>query len=247
MAKPEECIELEKRFETDLKKSLEKVKKQTPCKYDCVGSKCYQKNPVHRLNFSHGINYADCHVSVFKEDTDKFIENIYNIYKCYGDTLLESADYSSILTENLRTEDDYTKYDSLYFNIIANIAIHIDDYKKNYSANFLKNLLMSLEELGITGLFKINDTTSVIRQKIDEYAHQNGEKPDYRLANTTIYQMIDSRQVNHSPETSAESPRKRRRRLTVKNGGTKRKTHKKKRKTHKKKRSVIYKRKKCSK
>ena len=143
MAKPEECIELEKRFETDLKNSLEKVKKQTPCKYDCVGSKCYQKNPVHRLNFSHGINYADCHVSVFKKDTDKFIENIHNIYKCYGDTLLESADYSSILTETLRTGDDYTKYDSLYFNIIANIAIHIDDYKKNYSANFLKNLLMS--------------------------------------------------------------------------------------------------------
>jgi hypothetical protein len=247
MAKSAECIELEKRFETDLKNSLEKVKKQTPCKYDCVGSKCYQKNPVHRLNFSHGINYADCHVSVFKEDTDKFIENIHNIYECYGDTLLESADYSSILTKTLRTEDDYTKYDSLYFNIIANIAIHIDDYKKKYSANFLKNLLMSLEELGITGLFKINDPTSVIRQKIDEYARQNGEKPDYRLANTTIYQMIDSRQVNHSPETSAESPRKRRRHLTVKNGGTKRKTHKKKKKTHKKKRSVIYKRKKCSK
>jgi hypothetical protein len=246
MAKSAECIELEKRFETDLKNSLEKVKKQTPCKYDCVGSKCYQKNPVHRLNFSHGINYADCHVSVFKEDTDKFIENIHNIYECYGDTLLESADYSSILTKTLRTEDDYTKYDSLYFNIIANIAIHIDDYKKKYSANFLKNLLMSLEELGITGLFKINDPTSVIRQKIDEYARQNGEKPDYRLANTTIYQMIDSRQVNHSPETSAESPRKRRRSGT-KNGGTKRKTHKKKKKTHKKKRSVIYKRKKCSK
>ena len=225
MAKPAECIELEKRFETDLKKSLEKVKKQTPCNYDCVGSKCYQKNPVHRLNFSHGINYADCHVSVFKKDTDKFIENIHNIYKCYGDTLLDSVDYSSILTETLRTGDDYTKYDSLYFNIIANIAIHIDDYKKNYSANFLKNLLMSLEELGITGLFKINDPTSVIRQKIDEYARQNGEKPDYRLANTTIYQMIDSR------------------RTETKNGGTKRKTHKKKRKTHKKKRSVIYKRK----
>ena len=225
MSKPEKCIKLEENFKTELKNSLEKVKKQTPCKYDCVGSKCYQKNSFHRLNFSHGINYADCHVSVFKEDTDKFIENIHNIYKCYGDTLLESANYSSILTENLRTGDDYTKYDSLYFNIIANIAIHIDDYKKNYSPDFLKNLLMSLEELGITGLFKINDKSSLIRQKIDEYARQNGEKPDYRLANTTIYQMIDSR------------------RSGTKNGGTKRKTHKKKRKTHKKKRSVIYKRK----
>ena len=88
---------------------------------------------------------------------------------------------------------------------------------------------MSLEELGITGLFKINDKSSLIREKIDEYARQNGEKPDYRLANTTIYQMINSR------------------RSGTKNGGTKRKTHKKKRKTHKKKRSVIYKRKKCSK
>ena len=137
-------------------------------------------------------------------------------------------------------------YDSLYFNIIANIAIHIDDYKKNYSPDFLKNLLMSLEELGITGLFKINDKSSLIRQKIDEYARQNGEKPDYRLANTTIYQMINSRQDNLSSETSAESPRKRRL-PTLEKGGTKRKTHKKKKKTHKKKRSVIYKRKKCSK
>ena len=186
---------LDEKLIADIKNSLKKAESRQTCKYDCSGTGCYQTNPAHSSKFSHPKNYSMCDISLFKIDTDTFLNNSYTIYECNKGTFslawyTEMSAQRGLPNKQLATME-YDKYDSLIFLILANIIVNIKEYIAHYGAEFLNYMTNSLEASDNTGLFYIKPETP-LGKIMTKYSPKDRDthKIDYRLGNSTIRLMI---------------------------------------------------------
>ena len=169
-----------KQFELLLKqcKNLEnlisdsKYKKQ--CKY---GIKCSRFNPNHFQQHSHPIGGV---TKIFKRCTDDFIRLTYSLFQKYKQNF--PNEFFILIIDYLK-ETDFTNYNSLYFNILANLSLHADYYSNKYSnKRFWNNLLIGMEESAVTGMFDI----SKIKHIQDSLIKNKSPDINY-LSNTALY------------------------------------------------------------
>ena len=66
-------------------------------------------------------------------------------------------------------ESDYTRYDSLYFNILANLCIHHDEYTALYPDKmFWNHFYTGLEEgAAVTGMFDVQHVPKLTKCLLD--------------------------------------------------------------------------------
>ena len=228
------------KFLIDIKASLTKAKERKECKYDNKGKQCYQKNPEHIASFSHKHHYGADDIALFKKDTDRFLENTYNIYACNKYEGFSQKWYIEIGAR--RGEEGaqiytaiYNEYHSLNFFILANVILHVEDYVQKYGKMFLLNMFQSFESSDNTGLFDINPA-SPIGKKFTEYAtkERDTQQIDYRLGNTTISDIIQNEKIPDPDKESMVGGKRKRR--TNKRSNNKRSNNKRsnnKRRTNK--------------
>ena len=170
----------------------------------------------------------------FKKDTDKFLENTYNIYKCNKNDFSTAwhtkvAADTGIEKNHLKTFE-FNQYDTFIFYMLANIALHLKEYEDEYGSEFLEGMLAAFETNDNTGLFPIIQFDP-IRKLFTGYApiERESGKIDYRLSNTTLRGLIENR-LKKKLETEAGGTKKRstKKRSTLKRKSTtKRKSTKK--------------------
>ena len=87
---------------------------------------------------------------------EKFIDLSYRVFQENGDSF--PKEWYVIVADYLR-ESDYTRYDSLYFNILANLCIHHQEFATRYpSKQFWQHLYMGLEEgAAVTGMYDVTN------------------------------------------------------------------------------------------
>lgn len=125
------------------------VKPHKKCMY---GDSCKRHNPEHFHDFAHSDGFL---AAPFKLCTDQFIDITYNIYMSNQNSF--PTEWYVIIAEYLRTFD-YNKFDTLYFNILANLCIHHDYYSTKYNdKQFWEKLYMGFEEgAAVTGMFDVS-------------------------------------------------------------------------------------------
>ena len=120
----------------------------------CVhGEDCKRMNPDHFKSFAHPTDAAIL-AQPFKLCTDKFMAITHKMFRS-NDDFMPNEWYMTV-SEFLR-ESDYTRYDSLYFNILANLCIHHDEYTALYPDKlFWNHFYTGLEEgAAVTGMFDV--------------------------------------------------------------------------------------------
>jgi len=243
---PSGCKPYDTIFTKDLNASLLKSKQRTACKYDGA---CYQQNPAHFSRFSHPTHYTAGDITLFKDDTDRFLANTYTIYTC------NNKDFSHKWNSEIgarRGEEKrqiytalYDKYDTLIFYILANIALHLKEYIRLYGKDFFIYIFQYFESNDNTGLFAI-EPESPIGKIFTKYAPKDREtnKIDYRLGNTTLSGIIKNLPEKRSSSGGrkksnnkrSKSKRSKSKRSKSKRSKSKRsKTKNNRRKTHRKK------------
>ena len=238
---PSGCKPYDTIFTKDLNSSLLKSRQRTACKYDGA---CYQQNPAHFSRFSHPTHYTADDITLFKDDTDRFLANTYTIYTC------NNKDFSHKWNSEIgarRGEEKrqiytalYDKYDTLIFYILANIALHLKDYIRLYGKDFFIYMFQYFESNDNTGLFVI-EPESPIGKIFTKYAPKDREtnKIDYRLGNTTLSNIIKNlhekrsssggrKKTNNKRSKSKRSKSKRSKSKRSKTKNNRRKTHRKK-------------------
>jgi hypothetical protein len=204
-----DCSSLDEKFVNDIKAGLEKSRGRAPCKYDCVGQSCYQKNTAHAAKFSHPHNPNVCDIHKFKDETDNFLKNSYNIYKCHHNAF--SLPWYTEVSANRGSPHrqlatmEYNRYDSLIFLMLANILLNLKEYLALYKKDFLLVLMQALEASDNTGLFKI-EPESPLGKIFTKNAAPDPDtgKIDYRLGNTTIRGII-KKVASKSPSSSRKA------------------------------------------
>jgi len=213
-----------------------------------VGESCYQKNTAHTAKFSHPHNPNVCDIRNFKDETDKFLENSYNIYKCHHNAF--SLPWHTEVSANRGSPHrqlatmEYNRYDSLIFLMLANILLNLKIYISKYGKDFLLILMQALEASDNTGLFKI-EPESPLGKIFTKNAAPDPDtgKIDYRLGNTTIRGII-KKVASKSPSSSRKaggrrSTKRKRSRSSSKRSSSKRSSstskRSSKRKTYKRK------------
>jgi hypothetical protein len=197
------CSKFDEKFIIDTEASLLKSRDRTQCKFDCKDKQCYQTNETHISKFSHKHHCGDHDIAYFKKDTDTFLENTYNIYRCNNNDF-STAWHTKVGADRgeekrqLKTFE-FKQYDTFIFYMLANIALHLNEYEEKYDKEFLKNMLFAFETNDNTGLFPIKQYGS-IRKIFTRYAQPERESGeiDYRLSNTTLRGIIESRSQNRS-------------------------------------------------
>lgn len=237
---PSGCKPYDTIFTKDLNASLLKSRQRTACKYDGA---CYQQNPAHFSRFSHPTHYIAGDITLFKDDTDRFLANTYTIYTC------NNKDFSHKWNSEIgarRGEEKrqiytafYDKYDTLIFYILANIALHLKDYIRLYGKDFFIYMFQYFESNDNTGLFVI-EPESPIGKIFTKYAPKDREtnKIDYRLGNTTLSNIIKNLHEKRSSSGGRKkTKRSKSKRSKSKHSKSKRSKSKKnnRRKTHRKK------------
>lgn len=226
---------LDKKFEADTDASLFKSQQMKQCMFDSETKKCSRKNPAHFKEYSHKHLCNKDDIQNFEVDTDTFLENTYNIYKCNGNTFSTAwntkvgADRGAPKL-HLKT-CIYDEYDTFIFSMLANIALNLNKYETLYGSEFLEDMLFGLETNDNTGLFPIEQYRP-IREIFTKYApiEENSKKIDYRLSNTTLRGIIENRlkkMLEKTLETEAGGG-KRKKKTMKKNRKKNRKTHKRK-------------------
>jgi hypothetical protein len=224
-----DCKELDKKFIEDTEASLLKSRGLKQCSFDSKNDECYRKNPAHFKECSHKHHCNAGNIADFKEDTDIFIENTYNIYICNNNDF-STAWHTKVGSDRgehkaqLKTFK-FDEYDTFIFYMLANIALHLNEYEEKYGDEFLKNMLFAFETNDNTGLFPIKQYGS-IRKVFTRYAkpeRENGQI-DYRLSNTTLRGIIENKSQNRSTQGGKKT--KKRKRKHTKNKHTKKRHNK---------------------
>ena len=214
-----DCAEVDTKFLMDIKASLYKAEKRVPCKFDTKFKKCYQTNPRHVASFSHKHHCGEGDIALFKRDTDRFLKDTYAIYTCN-----EGFSQKWYIEISARRGEEgeqiytaiYNEFHRLNFFILANVALHVEEYVQEYGKRFLLNIFQAFESSDNTGLFPI-DKYAPIREKFTEYATKQpiGNPPidsiDYRLGNTTISDIIKSEKIPDKEESIAGGKKTRKR------------------------------------
>jgi hypothetical protein len=222
---------LDKKFISDTDASLVNSQELKQCMFDSETKECRRKNPEHFKEYSHKHQCNKHDIEKFKKDTDIFLQNTYNIYKCNGDTFSTAwntkvgADRGAHKL-HLKT-CIYDEYDTFIFSMLANIALNLNKYETLYGPKFLEDMLFGLETNDNTGLFPIEQYRP-IREIFTKYApiEGNSKKIDYRLSNTTLRGIIENR-LEKTLETEAGGG-KRKKKTMKKNRKKNKKTHKRK-------------------
>ena len=194
-----DCAEVDTKFLMDIKASLFKAKTRVPCKYDTKVKQCYQTNPTHIASFSHKHHYDERDIMLFKKDTDRFLKNTYNIYTCNEGFsqkwYIEIGARRGAEGEQIYTAI-YNEFHRLNFFILANVALHVEDYVQEYGKKFLLNMFQMFESSDNTGLFPIKED-STIGQIFKKYAPEEPDTKqiDYRLGNTTLSGIITNEKI----------------------------------------------------
>jgi hypothetical protein len=134
----------------------------------------------------------------FKEDTDRFLLNTYNIYRCNGNdfSIIWHIEVSADRGEPKKQLKTFifNEYDTFMFYMLANIALNLDDYIEYFGEEFLGNMLFAFETNDNTGLFPIekNERLKSFFEKNAGIERDTG-RIDYRLSNTTLRAIVDSR------------------------------------------------------
>lgn len=149
-----------------------KYKKQ--CKY---GINCSRFNPNHFQEYSHPIGGL---TKIFKKCTDDFIRLTYSLFQKYKQNF--PNEFFILIIDYLK-ETDFTNYNSLYFNILANLSLHADYYSNKYSNKiFWNSLLVGMEESAVTGMFDISKIKHI------QDSLKKNKSPDINyLSNTSLY------------------------------------------------------------
>jgi hypothetical protein len=149
-----------------------KYKKQ--CKY---GIDCSRFNPKHFQEYSHPIGGV---TKIFKRCTNDFIRLTYNLFQKNKQNF--PNDFFVLIVKYLK-ETDFTNYNSLYFNILANLSLHANYYSKKYDdKTFWNTLLIGMEESAVTGMFDITKIKNIQDSLI------KNKSPDINyLSNTSLY------------------------------------------------------------
>lgn len=126
------------------------------CKY---GKDCMRINPTHFRSYSHPQGGL---TETFKQCSEKFIELSYHIFQINNDSF--PTDWYVVMAKYLR-EQDFTRYDSLYFNILANLCIYHKYYSNTYpNKHFWSSLYMGLEEgAAVTGMYNVSNIPKLSR------------------------------------------------------------------------------------
>lgn len=137
-----------KKTERDIKRKP--GSKQQACTH---GANCNRMNPDHFKAFAHPTDSAVL-AQPFKFCADKFMAITHKMYKSNDDFL---PDGWFVTVSKFLRESDYTRYDSLYFNILANLCIHHDEYTALYPDKvFWNRFYTGLEEgAAVTGMFDV--------------------------------------------------------------------------------------------
>lgn len=165
-----------------LETSFKSLSGKQICMYD---PNCKRANPQHFQQFSH----PSLMFKEFKHCVDEFIRLSHELY-IGNNQSFPTKWYSAILKIK---ETDYTKFDTFYFNILANLCLHSEEYTTNYVDKlFWNRLLMGMEEQSVTGMY---DITSI---PVLQECLTNIRSPDTRyLSNTALvfsepYKMPDN-------------------------------------------------------
>jgi hypothetical protein len=232
-----DCSDVDAKFLMDIKASLYKAETREACKYDCKGKQCYQTNPRHIASFSHKHHCGERDIALFKEDTDRFLKNTYAIYACNNYKDFSTKWYIEIgARRGAEGEQIYTaiynEFHRLIFFILANVALHVEDYVQEYGKKFLLNMFQMFESSDNTGLFPIKEDPA-ISEIFKKYAPEepSTKQIDYRLGNTTISDIIKNEKIPDKEEESIEGGR--RKRITKKRRTNKRTTKKRRSKSNK--------------
>lgn len=208
-----DCAEVDAKFLMDIKASLYKAEIRKECKYDCKGKQCYQTNPKHVSSFSHKHHCGKGDIALFKEDTDRFLKNTYNVYTCNNYKGFSTKWYIEIgARRGAEGEQIYTaiynEFHRLIFFILANVALHVEEYVQEYGKQFLLDMFQSFESNDNTGLFKI-EPDSPIGKIFTKYAPEeySTKQIDYRLGNTTISDIIKNEKIPDKEESIAGGKR----------------------------------------
>ena len=146
------------------------------CKH---GESCTHANPEHFREFSHPQSSQPL-ARPFKMCADRFIDLSYRIFNSYDHSF--PTEWYVVVAEHLR-ETDYTRYDSLYFNILANLCIHHQDFVAQYpDKQFWQHLYMGMEEgAAVTGMYDVTNIPVLSKCLVDMAS------PDTRyLSNTAL-------------------------------------------------------------
>lgn len=230
-----ECTKLDDIFKEATEASLLKSRGLKQCKFDTKNDECYRKNPAHFKECSHKHHCNEGNIADFKEDTDIFLENTYNIYICNNNDFSTEwhAKVGADRGEHKRQLKTFTfnEYDTFIFYMLSNIALHLDEYEKKYGEDFLQAMLFAFETNDNTGLFPIKQFGS-IRKVFTRHApvERDTGQIDYRLSNTTLRGLIGNR-LKKKLETEAGGRKKR---STKKRKSTTKRKNKTKRKSTKK-------------
>ena len=137
-----------KKTERDMKSK--QGSKQQACTH---GANCNRMNPEHFKAFAHPADSAVL-AQPFKFCADKFMAISHKMFKLNDDSF--PSEWYITVSKFLR-ESDYTRYDSLYFNILANLCIHHDEYTALYPDKmFWNHFYTGLEEgAAVTGMFDV--------------------------------------------------------------------------------------------
>ena len=221
--------ELNEKFDKELTESITKANMRTACHFD---PNCKRKNPFHFTECSHPKQYCEGDIAIFKEDTDNFIANSFTIYNKseHINKSLSKPWYDRIKNQPEKTIDQFSQsnykiYNSFYFLLLANIALHLDEYIDQYTSKFMSILLFSLEDSGVTGLFQVKSKSTIGTILLGcEVRIDNGK---LYLSNTTLKECIKNKEEE---ESTAGGGIKTIKRKTIKRKTIKRKTIKRKRK-----------------
>ena len=239
---------LDQQFIRDLTESIEKASKRSQCPYDNQHKACYRKNPVHFEECSHSIHYCEGDIKAYKPDTDRFLDNSFEIYNSNKRGEYQNFSQAWHTKISARTGDestqfaqsDYSKHDSFYFLLLANIMTHLKEYVDKYGTKFLIFLLGTFESDDATGFYTLKKD-SAIAQKLQTC----GVREWWLLGNTTIKECVAN--PNKRKRTKSSEGRSSKGKGTSKGKGkgtssggkgtSRRKTHKSKRSKSKRSKS----------
>ena len=170
------------KYSYDVRNKLENPKRRL-CKFD---QSCYRRNVDHLLTYKHSNeNIGQIEIDAYFECTNIFLEKSWELYKG-NDNQLPTEWYVAI-SSYLQTPD-YSDQHHLYFNILANICQHGQEYVQRYSPRFIENLLVGMEESAVTGMFDITN-----RPELMACLSKMNSPDDRYLSNTALLSLVKRR------------------------------------------------------
>ena len=230
------AADLNEQFITSVSGSLTKAahRQSHPCQFDKANSVCYRQNREHFEKCAHPFHYCAGDIAEFKQNTDYFLAKTFKIYQHHHEHVKTNALFSDewISEVGARRGDttlqlaqsDFSRYDSFYFYLLANIMINLEEYVDKYTPKFLYDLLGTFESADATGLFKLNKE-SPIAQKMASCGLDAVES--LLLSNTTIQKCIKNENLVHYNKVELNGGKKktiRRGRKTIRRKTIRRKT-----------------------